>query len=89
MKTRIIIQNLKCGGCAKTILNRLEDEQDINNARVLIDENTVQIDHENAETPGHIKNILKQLGYPSVEEENGFMAKARSVVSCASGRLKD
>lgn len=89
MKTRIIIQNLKCGGCAKTILNRLYDEQDVHNARVLLDENTVQIEHENTDTPGRIKSILKQLGYPSVEEENGLMAKARSVVSCASGRLKD
>lgn len=89
MKTRIIVQNLKCGGCAKTIINRLKDENDVEDAVVLLEENTVQVQHEQQETPLRLKDILRQLGYPSVEDENGFMAKARSVVSCASGRLKD
>ena len=88
MKTRIIIQNLKCGGCAKTILNRLSEEEDVMGAEVFIDENTVQLEHVESQTPLRIKQVLKQLGYPSVEEENGIMSKARSVVSCASGRMK-
>lgn len=88
MKTRIVIQNLKCGGCAKTIINRLYEEPDVNEVRVISDMNTVQITHDKPETPLSVKAVLKGLGYPSVEEDNSIMAKARSVVSCASGRLK-
>ena len=89
MRTRIVIQNLKCGGCAKSILSRLNSEDDVLRAEVILDEHAVLVEHESDDTPLRVKHILKQLGYPSVEEENGMLLKARSVVSCASGRMKD
>ncbi|WP_224491042.1 heavy-metal-associated domain-containing protein [Robertkochia flava] len=88
MRTRIIIQNLKCGGCAKSILSRLSGEKDILHTEVILEEHTVLVEHELSETPLRVKSVLKQLGYPSVEEENGILQKARSVVSCASGKIK-
>ncbi|MBL7473179.1 heavy-metal-associated domain-containing protein [Robertkochia sediminum] len=88
MRTRIIIQNLKCGGCAKTITSRLNQEEDVHGIEVLLDDGAVVVEHENAHTPLEVKQILKQLGYPSVEEENGILTKARSVVSCATGKVR-
>ena len=89
MRTRIVIQNLKCGGCAKTIVRRLEEEQDVITTEVLLEDNAVVVTHDAGETPIRVKNILKQLGYPSLEEDNGMMARARSVLSCAGGRWKE
>lgn len=88
MRTRIIIQNLKCGGCAKTITSRLNQEADVNRIEVLLDDGAIVVEHESAHTPIEVKQILKQLGYPSVEEENGILTKARSVVSCATGKVR-
>jgi hypothetical protein len=41
----------------------------------------------------HFKEILRNLGYPLTDEENGFInsttLKAKSVVSCAIGKFSD
>lgn len=89
MRTRIVIQNLKCGGCAKTITTRLAKEADVLHTEVLVDESAVVVKHDNTNTPIRIKEVLKQLGYPSVEEANGMLLKARSVMSCAAGKIKE
>ena len=34
-----------------------------------------------------VKDKLKALGYPSVEDDNNLMSKAKSFVSCATGKL--
>lgn len=88
MKSRIIIQNLKCGGCAKTILEKLSAVNGIENTRVILDEDAVVFEHQQEGVEIEVKAILNKLGYPSIEQENGLMSKARSVVSCAGGRLK-
>lgn len=88
MRTRIIIQNLKCGGCVNSIVSRLVGEDDVLRAEVILDESAVVLEHESSGTPVRVKAILKYLGYPSVEEKNDILSKARSVVSCATGRVK-
>jgi len=35
-----------------------------------------------------VKEKLKSLGYPSIEDTNGVITKAKSFVSCATGKLK-
>jgi hypothetical protein len=35
-----------------------------------------------------VKEKLKTLGYPSIEDANGMLSKAKSFVSCASGKMK-
>ena len=34
-----------------------------------------------------VENKLKALGYPSIEDENTIVSKAKSLMSCATGKL--
>lgn len=87
MKTAIVIQNLKCGGCAKTITSKLMEIDTISDLNVDVETSTVSFDHKTKEDALLITSRLKSLGYPSVEDKNSMGAKARSFVSCATGKL--
>jgi copper chaperone CopZ len=87
MKTSIIVQNLKCGGCAKTITNALSSLKGINDITVAVETATVAFESVTMEDAITVKNTLKALGYPSIDTNNSIKAKAKSFVSCASGKL--
>ncbi len=87
MTSIIIIQNLKCGGCAKTIVTKLSELEGITNVNVNEETSAVSFDSANAKGIRLTKSKLKSIGYPSVEEENTVFSKAKSFVSCASGKL--
>ncbi len=88
MKTSIIVQNLKCGGCAKTIISELSEINGVSEVAVDNDSAIVSFAHENTDQALLIRNRLKAIGYPSVDAKNLVYSKARSFVSCASGRMK-
>ncbi len=87
MKTSIIVQNLKCGGCANTISTKLSEIETISNINVDVEESKVTFNVSNSEDAIEVKQKLKSLGYPSIEDENGLVSKAKSFVSCATGKL--
>ncbi|WP_370225577.1 heavy-metal-associated domain-containing protein [Mesoflavibacter sp.] len=87
MKTSIIVQNLKCGGCANTISTKLSEIETISNIQVDVEESKVTFNVSNSEDAIEVKQKLKSLGYPSIEDENGLVSKAKSFVSCATGKL--
>ncbi|MCH4552542.1 heavy-metal-associated domain-containing protein [Aestuariibaculum lutulentum] len=87
MQTKIIIQNLKCGGCAKTISNNLSAIETISNIHVDIEKSSVNFDCDSEIDVIKVKTKLKALGYPSIEDDNSFSSKAKSFVSCATGKL--
>jgi copper chaperone len=87
MKTSIIVQNLKCGGCANTITNKLSSIADISEVEVAIAESTVTFNSLNEEAALNVKEKLKNLGYPSIEDVNSLTSKAKSFVSCATGKI--
>jgi copper chaperone CopZ len=87
MKTTFQVQNLKCGGCAKTISNKLSDIKEIKDVIVEKDSSSVSFDHQSADDASLVKDVLKRIGYPTIDDENGFVDKAKSFVSCASGKL--
>lgn len=87
MTARIIIQNLKCSGCANTITKQLNQLDDVNQVNVEVDSGTVQFHYGSERTLEVVTNKLKKLGYPVTSEENGFRSVARSFVSCGLGRL--
>lgn len=87
MTSTITIQNLKCGGCAKTIISKLSELEGISNVSVAIETSTVSFDSTTNEGIILTKNKLNSIGYPSVEDENTVFSKAKSFVSCASGKL--
>jgi copper chaperone len=89
MTSIIPIQNLKCGGCAKTIIAKLEEISSVTNVSVNVETSSVSFDAVKQEDITTVKTKLKSIGYPSIDEENSVLSKARSFVSCATGKLSD
>lgn len=87
MKVSIIIQNLKCGGCAHTITSKLSELDFISDLNVNVDESKVSFNYTNEMDALKVKGKLKALGYPSIDETNSLTTKAKSFVSCATGKL--
>ena len=87
MKSTLQIQNLKCGGCANTIVTQLSKLEGIDNV-VVDNENNVVSFYYSSET--EVETVIKKLsdlGYPMEGEANSFPKKAKSFVSCAVGRM--
>lgn len=87
MNTTLQIQNLKCGGCANTIITKISTIENIENVNVNLDADRVSFDYNSeSDLQNAIKKLLS-LGYPVVGEANPLTAKAKSFVSCAVGRM--
>ncbi|MBT8187977.1 MAG: heavy-metal-associated domain-containing protein [Croceitalea sp.] len=85
----IPIQNLKCGGCAHTIKEKLLLLEPVKEVRVHIDESTIELfSNLDLEVP-LIKKVLSKMGYPPLDEQNDLGKKVKSYVSCAVGRMKN
>lgn len=67
MKISIIIQNLKCGGCAKTIITNINQLNNITDVQVNNDTSTVSFSVKNFHDALLVRDKLKTLGYPSIE----------------------
>ena len=87
MTTTLEIQNLKCGGCAHTIITKLNDLDGVQNASVDTETNTVSFENKLADEVKTAINLLSKLGYPVIGDANSIGKKAKSFVSCAVGRL--
>lgn len=87
MKQTIKIQNLKCNGCAHSIKTKLEDLSGVNRVEVMVADNEVIINSDSENILSTVKKKLKLLGYPEETEENTIVAKAKSFVSCATGKF--
>jgi copper chaperone CopZ len=87
MKTQIYIQNLKCGGCANTIIKNVSSVESVANVTVNVEDNSVNFDLANTERLEEVKSILKKIGYPEDGEANSIGSKAKSYVSCAIGKI--
>lgn len=89
MKTVITVQNLKCGGCAHTITTKLSTVENISEVHVAVDESEISFNYKNESDLLHVKQKLKDLGYPSIEDKNTLTAKSKSFISCAKGKLSN
>lgn len=88
MRTTLLIQNLKCGGCAATIRKGLQQLDGIDEVQVDNDQSTVSFTYNKEVNYCAAKNKLTHLGYPLIDDDNSLLTKARSYVSCAVGRVK-
>lgn len=86
-KNSIIVQNLKCGGCAKTITSKISDLQNIEDVQVNVETSTLYFTSGSTESTLKVIEKLKSIGYPSIAEPNTFISKAKSFVSCATGKI--
>lgn len=87
MESILQIQNLKCGGCAHTIITRLNELEGISNVKVNNDTNSVNFNYADTEALEVAKTTLSTLGYPVEGESNPLTKKAKSFVSCAIGKM--
>lgn len=87
MKTTINIQNLKCGGCANTITTKLSVIKGITDVMVNVETSSVSFSYTNEKDVSAIKNKLVAIGYPEEGEKNSVVSKAKSFVSCATGKM--
>ena len=87
MITTLEIQNLKCGGCAHTIITKLNALDHIHNVSVNTESNTVSFEYSQANDLETAVELLSKLGYPGDGNSNSIGKKAKSFVSCAVGRL--
>ncbi len=89
METRIEVENIRCGGCANTITKKLLEHEPIQAVDVDIENQTITVTSE-VDVRQQAAQILLGLGYPergSVEGLASLKEKAKSVVSCAIGRI--
>ncbi len=85
--TTINIQNLKCGGCANTITTKIAAVEGITNVAVSVEDATVSFNHETEANVTAAKEKLAAIGYPEVGDKNSVVSKAKSFVSCATGKM--
>ena len=87
MKTTVYIQNLKCGGCEATIINKLSGLTGVTNVAIDHEDQSVTFEHNDDATLELVRKKLTKLGYPIKDEENSLDKKIKSYVSCAIGRV--
>jgi copper chaperone len=89
MSYQISVENIKCGGCAATIRNKLSELDEVTSVEVAIEEGMVTLEGDESHR-GVVAAELLRLGYPETGTAEGIRAaaaKAKSFVSCAIGRI--
>lgn len=90
MKQTFEVLNVKCGGCANTLINSLKDEfgEVIVDLEVMPRKITLDVEDSKKEA---LKLKLRSLGYPLTSDELSGLQKAtttaKSFVSCAIGKM--
>jgi copper chaperone len=93
MQITIEVENIRCGGCANSITQKLMEDERIDNISIDIEKQLVSFDTADEDTDAVRTAASKQLlslGYPekgSVEGLEALKGKAKSVVSCAVGKM--
>ncbi|PCE66228.1 heavy-metal-associated domain-containing protein [Sediminicola luteus] len=87
MKQTIIVQNLKCGGCAKTITKKISALEGVSEVVVTPETSEIAFVATSETEVQNVKTNLLNLGYPAVDEANSLVSKAKSFVSCATGKM--
>jgi copper chaperone len=83
------VENIKCGGCTRSIQQRLAQIEGVLTATADNQSGLVTVTFEPALVSSTtLVDTLSSMGYPLIGQ-NSLNRKARSFVSCAVGRLTD
>lgn len=91
MSYQIEVENIKCGGCANSITNKLSELEGVEAVEVDIEQGRVEVNGAESSRDSVVAALLG-MGYPesgSIEGIKAATAKAKSFVSCAIGRMSD
>ena len=86
---QIQVENIKCGGCEKSIIRGLSSIEGLSNIVIDRDQQMVSVNADESLREVLISK-LKSMGYPehgSVSGLDAGLANAKSFVSCAIGRV--
>jgi copper chaperone len=86
---QIQVENIKCGGCEKSIIRGLSSIEGLSNIVIDRDQQMVSVNADESLREVLISK-LKSMGYPehgSVTGLDAGLANAKSFVSCAIGRV--
>ena len=86
---QIHVENIKCGGCEKSIVKGLNTIKGLSNIVIDRDQQTVSVMADDSLRDA-IAAKLKSMGYPEYGSVSGLdagLANAKSFVSCAIGRV--
>lgn len=85
--TEILVDNIKCHGCANTIKREVSKIENVNDVNVDVEKGAVSFTHSDEASPEEtVAARLRKLGYP-LQGTGGKGAKVKSYVSCAIGRM--
>lgn len=90
MKTSIEVENIRCGGCANTITKKLTAIDGVEGVDISIEDQIVTINSADDSVRDEVVAALYKMGYPergTVEGGEALKEKAKSVVSCAIGKV--
>ena len=86
MKTFEIV-NLKCGGCVNTVKKGLLSINGVDKVDVDLEASKVTVFTDDEKVIADVKAKLSKMGYPEIGDANTIMHKAKSFVSCATGKM--
>lgn len=89
MKLEFTVKNIKCGGCANTIVSKLKALGDVEDVIVNTEDGTVTVQGDEARRHEYAQSLAR-MGYPETGSVQGIQsagAKARSFISCAIGKI--
>ena len=87
MEYQIQVENIKCGGCAKSVRNKVLQSEGVEAVDIDVMDGMVTIvGAEDIDMDG-LKAGLASIGYPETGTGNGYQ-KVRSYVSCMIGRME-
>ena len=85
--TTLEILNLKCGGCANTIKKGVLAIDGVTEVSINLETSKVTVNSTVDSVLKNVKSKLAAMGYPEVGDANTIIHKAKSFVSCATGRM--
>ena len=86
----IEVENIRCGGCINTITKKVMAIEGVDTVDIHLEAQQVIIAVKEEQTKEVVIDVLAKLGYPEKGSVTGMEAlkgKAKSVVSCAVGKL--
>ena len=90
MKVNIEVENIRCGGCSNTITKKLLALDGVEHVDIAIEEQIVTIEANDDSNRSAYIEALYKMGYPergTVEGMTALKEKAKSIVSCAVGKI--
>lgn len=89
MHTAVLyLDNIKCGGCANSIREALQDFPEIAEVSIQVDKGEVTLRSDQELQRSKYLSALTKQGYPEAGTST-LLQKGKSYVSCAIGRIKN